>query len=134
MSKRILILNNAERFVKWINETYPKSERDDRSELQYAAWAICLQEAHSVFDSYNTKDMASLFMEGVTSYASMEAIQSWLDTYYDELNVAIAEGDVKLDVDFCLDAAIAEQWDIGDLEAMIHQDYSEGNDGEEEDE
>lgn len=121
---KILILNNAERFVKWVNETFPKSAGDDRNDVQYAAWAICLREAHAIFDSYSTKDIASLFMEGIVPCNSMEAIQGWLDSFYDELNLNLRDGHIKLDADFCITAEEAELYDTDDLAMLVRQDYA----------
>lgn len=135
MSKRILVLNNAEQFAKWMLETFPKDADDERSDLEYVSWAICLQEAHVVANAFTTKDIASLFQNGVTSYNSMEVIQEWLNTYYDELNTAIEEGDVKLDENNTIDAETAEECGIEDLAEAISQDYAphRAQDNEEDD-
>lgn len=134
MSKRILILNNAEQFAKWMLETFPKDASDERNDVEYVSWAICLQEAHVIANTYTTKDIASLLHSGVTSYASMEAIQEWLDTYYDELNTAIVDGDIKLDENNTIDAETAEEYCVEDLAAAIRQDYTSYRDQDNDDE
>ena len=124
--KRIRVFRTAEEFVQWINETFPKSKGDDRTDVEYALWAICLQEAHAVFNGYTTKDMAGLLFDGVEAYKSnpMESIQAWLTTIIEELETALVDGDEHLDADSTIDAETADEYGVVDVVELIRRDYA----------
>jgi hypothetical protein len=47
-------------------------------------WGNCCFNASMVLDSYDTKDIAHMFLGGVTSYNNIECVQSTIDTFYED--------------------------------------------------
>lgn len=123
--KRIRVFRTAEEFIEWINATFPKSVDDVRTDVEYALWAVCLQEAHAVFNSYTTKDVASLFLAGLPSRAAepMESIQGWLETVNADLLEAVREGDVHIAVDNTISNEEAEMYAVANVVELVTVDY-----------
>lgn len=127
MYKQVRIFLTAPEFIKWINETFPKAADDQRTDEEYALWAVCLQEAHAVFDSFGTKDVADLFLNGIPAKQTnpIQSIQEWLDTIYAELTAAMDAGDVDMSnvVGDFITRELADAYAVADVVAAVTIDF-----------
>ena len=128
MSQQVRVFLTAIEFIEWINNTYPKSADDGRTDVQYALWAVCLQEAHALSDSATTKDIADLFLNGSPAMAKdpIQSIQDWLDTVNVNLAEGFASGEIELSA---IDSGFitqedAETFNVMNVAAAIAVDYS----------
>ena len=124
MAKHIILFHTADQFIKWVNETFPKTADDDRSDAEYAAWAICLQEAHAISD-FTSKDIASLFMDGLPSYRKdpILRIQEWLDNANCDFLNAVQEEGLELPDDNLFDGDLAEEYGLLNIASFVAVDY-----------
>ena len=51
-------------FAKWIEENIPADKYTDGNPLKAADWFLAIYEAKVIFDSYRTKDLASVLLDG----------------------------------------------------------------------
>lgn len=119
----IRVYRDAEAFIKFINETFPKSVLDERSDLEYALWASAIQQAESILDSNpKPKDVAQMLIDGVKSLRDnpIESIQLWLDDIYYDLNAVIEGGEVEL-VDGSVTEEQAECYNVFDMNEMFER-------------
>ena len=50
-------------------------------------WLNCMYQARSTFDCYSTKDMANVFLEGITPQNQLSNVQDLLDMIYQDLEI-----------------------------------------------
>ena len=93
-------------------------------------WGNCCFNATMVFDSYDTKDVAQMFLEGVPSHNNIECVQQVIDQFYEDEG----ENDSTLHL---IQYYVERQFSVHDYEdqfqAFIDQlegdeDYNEGDD------
>ncbi len=64
-----------------VEDIYCKGETITDEDL---IWFVCMQEAESLLDSCRTKDIASLFRNGVTPISNLYHVQEHLDTRFED--------------------------------------------------
>ncbi len=86
-------MKTAEDLIKWVeqNRLLARPEKSsfhepDETPEHQALWFVCYQEASICRESYTIEDWTFLFLNGTKPRRlnPREAIQEWLDAYYEE--------------------------------------------------
>lgn len=85
--------NDFIEFLKKWDEISGKVENDDYERA--ADWFVAMQEAKMVFDSYSSKDLANVFLEGLVgiNYNPEEYHKNWWNTIWEDIDYARESGD-----------------------------------------
>ena len=77
------IIKDVEALRQQMEKVDPNHEMctDDR-----LIWYVCIQEARSLSEA-RTKDIASMFRDGITAINSLEQVQEHLDTYFEDYDL-----------------------------------------------
>lgn len=77
-------------FIVFLNENYADQayDEDDGGTPAQADWFICIVNARMVFDSYNTKDIAAMFLDGVPAVKDdpEKAHDEFWATFFEEVD------------------------------------------------
>jgi len=75
-----MIISTVEKLREHMQNVDPKHEDVTDDSL---CWFVCIQEAKSLYDA-TTKDIACLFQYGIEPINSLDKVQEYLDTYFED--------------------------------------------------
>lgn len=78
-----MILSTVEKLREHMQNVDPKHEdvTDDR-----LCWFVCIQEARSLCDA-TTKDIARMFQDGIDPINTLDKVQEYLDTIFEDYDL-----------------------------------------------
>ena len=111
-------------FIKYLKENVIGLKASSEEDIAGTAdWFICIVNARLVFDSYNTKDMASLFLDGVTPVKAnpVNAHNEFWASIFDDVDYNRSD-DVFADPEY---ADIAEKEAVESIEGWLTDFFGE---------
>lgn len=120
----IIDIRTRDDFIEYLKENVVGlKEASDEKLAGTADWFICVVNARLVFDSYNTKDMASLFLDGITPVKSnpIGAHREFWNTLFEDVDWN-RSGEEYTDPEY---AATAEKEAVESIEGWLTDFFGE---------
>ena len=86
-------IRTRDQFIEWLNENVDLSSTTSVEEQ--ADWFIAMVNARMLMDSYDTKDIARMFlngMEGISEFPHNAHADFW-NSFWEEYDLAVEDGD-----------------------------------------